>query len=133
MTRQFLDLVGLPWSPDGSDPKKGVSCLWVVREALERLRGPIADGALPRGALSSEEAARWAERGGGEHWEMVGEHWRCASRLGDVLLTETGDGPHVAVVVEEREGLVLTATRSRGVIIRKARLTAGPLRVYRLR
>lgn len=130
----YVDLLRVPFESGGSNPKTGVDCRWVTREVLRRLRGSIAENALPPLPLTAEEAQAWLDREVERNWELVGRRWRDASRCGDVLLTSASGAPHLSVVVvDTNPRLVLTATKNRGVMAAPLRSLVGALSVYRLR
>lgn len=100
----MLDLVGLPYAADGTDPRTGVDCLWAARQALQRIFADLADAEFPLDKAAALELA-----GASDRWESV----RHADTLGDVLLGAHPE-PWVAVLVDPIARYCFTANRTRG-------------------
>lgn len=139
----FGDLVGLPYVAGGSS-EEGCDCIGIGRMALERMGAPLEEGDLP-----VTEGDLWAniERLIGDEsspWEEVGSDSTSARLLGDMLLSQTPDGAHVAVLVDEVRKIALTAcpalyaedgemTREGRTFACAARRIPGVVGVYRLK
>ncbi len=108
-TIDFSDLVGLPYEIGGSS-RSGCDCVGVGSLALHRMDAPLEPGDLPL-----TEADLWlslqalSEDSAESPWVLVGTTTDAAKRLGDIILSETADGSHVGVLVDESRRIVLTA------------------------
>lgn len=106
---EYADLIGLPYKPGGSN-ERGADCVGVGRMALERMGAPLEGGDLPL-----DETDLWASLAdlaaspSESPWILLGPETAAATRLGDIVLSQTKDGAHVAVLVCERRRIVLTA------------------------
>ncbi len=105
----FGDLVGLPYEEGGAS-RSGCDCIGVGSLALQRMDAPLEPGDLPltEEALWSSLLALSGDPGSSP-WEQVGTATEAARHLGDIVLSETSDGSHVAVLVDESRRIVLTA------------------------
>ncbi len=106
---KFGDLVGLPYEAGGSS-LSGCDCVGVGALALHRMDAPLEPGDLPL-----TEADLWASLqalsndSAESPWMLVGTTTDAARLLGDIVLSETSDGSHVGVLVDESRRIVLTA------------------------
>lgn len=110
-----LDLIGLRYRANGTDPRSGVSCLWTARQALARIFADFAPEELP--LTPAEEAARLAQaRKGLENWNRVGDNAFAATEIGDLLVGEHDNGVlSVAVLVSKARREAITADHEHGV------------------
>jgi hypothetical protein len=127
----FTDLIGLRYRFGGTDPRDGVDCLWTARRALERIFPDFRAEELP--VTQSEQAARLAlARQGIESWTRVGENVFGATRVGDLLVGERGNGGlFVAVLVDVEKRDAITATPENGVLVMPLRRLLGVRDVLR--
>lgn len=133
MSLHTSDLVGLPYRVGGSTPAVGVDCLWVVREVAGRLFGDFDPLELPSGA--DEEAAAVAMAGSAAgRWMLVGSSAAAATGLGDVIHGHRADGgAWVAITIDRRGRLAITADAERGVHTAPVRCLQGVAHVLRRR
>lgn len=105
----YSDLIGLPYEPGGATAK-GCDCVGVGSLALKRMNAPLHPGDLPL-SETDLQASLHELAGGSEEspWEQVGLATGDATRLGDIVLSETPDGSHIAVLVDEARRIALTA------------------------
>ena len=106
---EYADLIGIPFK-DGGASKQGANCVGIGRLALERLGAVLAPGDLPLTpeALVASVLALEADPSGSA-WEHIGDHPDAATQLGDVVVSRSGGGSHVAVLVDASRRIVLTA------------------------
>lgn len=98
----YQDLLGIPHAPgDSTGESGGLDCAGVVLRALGRIGGPELAGQF-RAALDGDEAKAWTPVS------------VDAVRIGDVITTETPDGPHVAVVVSDSPPIALSSAKRLG-------------------
>ena len=106
---EFGDLIGLPYEVGGSS-LSGCDCVGVGSLALHRMDAPLEPGDLPL-----TETDLWDSLQGltgdpdSSPWEQVGTTTDAARVLGDIVLSDTHDGTHVGVLVDEGRRIVLTA------------------------
>ncbi len=106
---EYADLVGIPYA-EGGATKRGCNCVGVGKLALDRMCAPLEPGDLP-----TDEVALWAsvtelsEDPKSSPWVCIGMDARCATQLGDMILSQAEDGSHVGVLVDGPRRMVLTA------------------------
>lgn len=106
---EYADLVGIPFA-DGGASLEGANCVGVGRLAFERMSVKLPPGALP--LTDSELAAALASLIASPEdspWVVAGANTEAATRLGDVVLSQTPEGSHVAVLVDEVRRVAITA------------------------
>ena len=71
----------------------------------------------------------------GEWWERLGPDARLATCLGDVILYPLSlrNRPHLGVLVDEKDGWVLTTTKSSGAVLQRRSSIARCAGVFRFR
>lgn len=115
---QYLDLVGLPYRVGACGPD-AYDCAGVCAEYLRR-RGIE----LPDDAFCSPVQ---------EYWGLRGSLADVKPQPDDVVLSLTEDGQlHVDVVLDTTTPMVLTSTRTRGVMVRRLFAIRNPIGVYTL-
>lgn len=139
----FDDLIGIPFL-DGGQSSAGTNCAGVGRMALERMGAvlrpedlPVTDGALVRACVAL------ASSPGDSAWEHLGAEVGLARALGDLVLSRSAEGSHVAVMVDTERRICLSACapiERGGEVLRRgetfacpARRISGVVGVYRLR
>lgn len=139
----FDDLIGIPFL-DGGQSDAGANCVGVGRMALERMGATLEPGDLPLTdeALLSACAAL-ASAPALSPWDYLGGHVGAATLLGDLVLSRTREGTHVAVMVDTGRRLCITACQpieQDGEVVREgvtyacqARRIRGVFAVYRLK
>ena len=122
-----LDLIGIPFERGGRDRRRGLDCLGVVLEVLERLGVPEPLRPDPwarlRELYSSEDpAAISAVLAGGQvippAWRLV-ESWPATPTDGLLLVSDPArgwDGSHEAGVGVTYSGRIVTARPRLGVV-----------------
>lgn len=106
----YVPLLGVRFARGGRDPRSGLDCIGVVRAYLERLHGALPPDAFP---LDETAPGAWAESSG--RWEPLGADLSRVTRRGDVVLSSSEHGPHVAALVYDRAPrLLLSASLARG-------------------
>lgn len=137
------DLIGITFL-DGGSTVAGANCVGVGRMALERIGAVLEPGDLPLTdkALVSAVTAL-ADNPGQSAWTYLGRQYGAATRLGDLVLSRTADGSHVAVMVDSDRRICITACqpiKRDGELIRKgetyacaSRRIRGVFAVYRLK
>lgn len=139
----FRDLVGIPFLDCGESPE-GASCVGVCRMALARMGAVLEPADLP---LTEEAAAASCaaiqDRPEQSAWEFLGAAVGHARALGDLVMSRTSRGSHVAVIVDTDRRLAITAcaaTDRDGHVVRTGvtyvcatRRIRGVLGVYRLK
>ncbi len=140
---KFDDLLGIPFL-DGGASLDGASCVGIVRMALERLGAVLSDEDLPlTDADAMRSCASIHSDPGGNAWEYLGAEVGRARALGDLVLSRTPEGSHVAVVVDSERRICIsacTAIERDGEVVRRGETFASPARrirgvvgVYRLK
>ena len=105
----YSDLIGLPYEPGGSSAK-GYDCVGVGSIVLQRMDAPLEPGDLPLSEGDLQASLHELSGTPGESpWEYIGMMAHAATRLGDIVLSETPDGSHIAVLVDEARRIALTA------------------------
>lgn len=125
--KKYDDLIDLPYKLYGTDPKKGVDCLWVAREVLSRMIEDFPRSAIPvkQKEIDAAIAAAMENRCG---WRKV--TW--PDRVGDLVfgLFES-EHMYAAVLVDPVGRLVITALPDRGVCLLPYRKLKGVIGTVR--
>lgn len=114
----YLDLVGMPWERHATGPD-AYDCAGVCAEYLRRLGREVH----PEAFFSPD----------GGHWDHLGQLGEVELEPGDVVLSLNDEELHVEVRLATRDSLTLTATRTRGTLVRPSYSIGNPIGVYRLR
>lgn len=124
-------LIGIPYQLGGVNPREGVDCRFIVREALDLIYPDLEGDEFPLTA-DEEEIMLTRLRAGEARWHKVGESAAAARKIGDVLYGKGEDGQaFVAAVVDQVTPLAITASKGRGVHVRTLRRYPGIEAVFR--
>lgn len=101
-TVEWIDLLSVPFVPNGDDPFVGLDC-WGIACEIARRAGLV----FPRlSGQTMESVAEFNAR-----FRCIGARWSCIGKVGDLMLSDPehlGYASHVKTVVDVERELVLT-------------------------